>query len=300
MATNQRKREAKGKFPQSAGVNSPPLAGRSALPKENLRVLVSGFNEKQSITAVGVAVFLPAEVSAQAGKDGKVLLGKRKGSHGVGEYAFPGGKLEYLESFGECARREVREECGIEIKKQTISQIASEVCKLKGEFFILGPVIRGKKGEHKAILKRVEEGRYVRVRLDGTVMRIEEALATSLDAKKKHSVEIAIDRLRVEPDIDKARLADSIEQALKLGDGTTIVQTSHETKNPQRETQESAEGKVRDLVFSERFACAECNTNLPEIEPRLFSFNSPHGACVQCTGLGTRLEVDPDLVLPNP
>ncbi len=151
MATNQRKREAKGKFPQSAGVNSPPLAGRSALPKENLRVLVSGFNEKQSITAVGVAVFLPAEVSAQAGKDGKVLLGKRKGSHGVGEYAFPGGKLEYLESFGECARREVREECGIEIKNIRFQFVANLLAYKPKHFTHIGLVADWESGEAKVL-----------------------------------------------------------------------------------------------------------------------------------------------------
>src|SRR3989338_7087592 len=105
-----------------------------------------------------------------------------------------------------------------------------------------------------------------------------------IDAKKKHSLEIVIDRLNIEEGIDRSRLADSMEQALKLGEGTVIIQIKNNKLKDEN-----------DLVFSERFACANCGISLPEIEPRLFSFNSPHGACPTCTGLGSRLEVDPDL-----
>lgn len=213
-------------------------------------------------------------------------------------------------------------QCGKPVQKQSVSQIVSRVLELpRGtDIAILAPVIRDKKGEHKGTLKRILEGRYVRVRLDGTIMRVDEALAADIDPKKKHAVDIAVDRLSIEEDLDKARLADSLEQAMKLGDGTVIVEAQRSDKVTKYESDRvdggsnlennSANNSVtpsprhsvtrEDLVFSERFACPACGTNLPEIEPRLFSFNSPHGACLGCTGLGIKLEVDPDLVMPNP
>lgn len=225
-------------------------------------------------------------------------------------------------------------QCGNAVVKQSVSQVVGRVLEFpeKSEIAILAPLVRDKKGEHKGILKRVEEGRYVRVRFDGTIMRVEEAMALETDPKKKHSVEVVIDRLKIEPDIDKARVADSLEQAFKLGDGAIIVQvtdannakTSADSAEEDKAVSEadvamptpenaqsgdkksSAQTKIRkqpqaaDHIFSERFACASCGISLPEIEPRLFSFNNPHGACPQCTGLGVKLEVDPDLVLPNP
>ncbi|MDP3963120.1 MAG: excinuclease ABC subunit UvrA [bacterium] len=212
--------------------------------------------------------------------------------------------------------------CGKPVEKQSVSQIVAKVLALpeKTDIAVLAPVVRDKKGEHKGVLKRILEGRYVRVRVDGTIMRVDEAVAGDLDPKKKHSIEIAIDRLAIEPDIDKARLADSLEQALKLGDGMVIVQaqryastevpkyqstSNHQEVHPDDSMHTGTQAPRRsstseNLIFSERFACSTCDTNLPEIEPRLFSFNSPHGACPSCTGLGIKLEVHPDLVVPNP
>ncbi len=177
-------------------------------------------------------------------------------------------------------------QCGKEVKRQSVSQISEQVMKLpKGsEIAILGPLVRARKGEHRGILEEVQKGGFIRVRVDGVTHRVEEALAKELDQKKKHSIEVVVDRLVIENAIDKTRLVDSLETALKLGKGIALVQME----------------KSKDLVFSEHFACEECGISLPEIEPRLFSFNSPFGACPSCQGLGEKLEVDPKLVIPNP
>src|SRR3989344_203687 len=181
--------------------------------------------------------------------------------------------------------------CGKEVKRQSVSQIAEQVMKLpKGsEIAILGPVVRARKGEHHGILEEVQKAGFVRVRVDGVMHRGEETLDTELDRKKKHSIEVVVDRLVIEDSIDKTRLVDSLETALKLGKGIVIVGVStvkHSNNS--------------DMIFSEHFACEECGISLPEIEPRLFSFNSPFGACPSCQGLGEKLEVDPKLVIPNP
>jgi len=175
--------------------------------------------------------------------------------------------------------------CGRVVSRQTIDQITENVLKLpKGsEIIILGPVVQGRKGEHKGILEEIERGGFVRVRLDGTIYRIEEVLEKEVERNKKHNIEVVVDRLVIDKDIDRVRLVDSLETGLKLGKGIVIV--NH---------------KSEDLVFSEHFACPRCGISLPQIEPRLFSFNSPFGACPACMGLGSKLEIDPKLVIPNP
>jgi excinuclease ABC subunit A len=174
--------------------------------------------------------------------------------------------------------------CGKPIKRQTIEQITEQVLKLsdKSEVNILGPAVRSKKGEHRAVLEEIQRSGFVRVRIDGAIVRMEEALASALDRNKKHSIEVAVDRLLINKELDKTRLIDSLEIALRMGRGLVIINQ-----------------KDNDFMFSEHFACEECGISLPELEPRLFSFNSPHGACPECTGLGEKLEVDPDLVIPN-
>ncbi|MBI1984512.1 MAG: excinuclease ABC subunit UvrA, partial [Candidatus Wildermuthbacteria bacterium] len=182
-------------------------------------------------------------------------------------------------------------QCGKEVKKQSPASIVSQVSNLKQgtEIMVLGPLVRQRKGEHHGILEEVQRSGFVRVRVDGIVHRVEEALAQELDRNKKHSIEVVVDRLSIDEDLDRPRLSDSLETALKLGKGIAIVsKTSKESK------------KTQDIVFSEHFACEECQISLPEIEPRLFSFNSPFGACPACQGLGEKLEVDPKLVIPNP
>ena len=183
--------------------------------------------------------------------------------------------------------------CGKVVSRQSLDQIVEQILKLpastrrrvgpggpkNSEIIILGPVIRGKKGEHQGILEEIQRAGFIRVRIDGIIHRLEEALELSLDRKRKHNIEVVVDRLVLDKDLDKPRLVDSIETGLKLGKGIVIV---------------------NDLVFSEHFACEECGISLPEIEPRLFSFNSPYGACPACQGLGQKLEVDPKLVIPNP
>lgn len=171
--------------------------------------------------------------------------------------------------------------CGEVVSKQTIDQIVEQVLKMKGkkEITILGPVVRGKKGEHQGVLEEIQKAGFVRVRIDGIVHRTEEALARALDRQKKHNIEVVVDRLVLEKGLDKSRLVDSLETGLKLGKGAVMV---------------------NNLIFSENFACEKCGISLPEIEPRIFSFNSPFGACPACQGLGEKLEVDPKLVIPNP
>jgi len=181
--------------------------------------------------------------------------------------------------------------CGKIISKQTIDQIVEQVLKIKSssEVTILGPVIRSKKGEHQAVLEEIQRGGFIRVRIDGDIYPIEESLNRPLDKQKKHNIEVVVDRLILpacrqagENDFDRSRLVDSLETALRLGKGIVIINS-----------------KKEDLIFSEHFACEDCGVSLPELEPRTFSFNNPYGACPECTGLGEKLEVDPELVIPN-
>jgi len=174
--------------------------------------------------------------------------------------------------------------CKKPISRQTVDQIADHVAALpqKSEAIILGPVIKSKKGEHAGSLEEIKRLGFVRARIDGIIYRIEEALAKPLEKNKKHNIEVVVDRLVLDKDFDRSRLIDSLEIALRMGRGIAIVSAGS-----------------KDIVFSERFACEDCGVSLPELEPRLFSFNSPYGACPECMGLGEKLEVDPELVMPN-
>ncbi len=185
--------------------------------------------------------------------------------------------------------------CGKKISRQTIDQITKQVLGLKNngsgvsEIMILGPVIRKKKGEYHGILEEIQRSGFIRVRVDGITYRTEEALNLKLARYKKHNINVVVDRLTLDKDLDRARLVDSLETALKLGKGVAII----------HQLSKSREKKPEDLIFSEHFACEKCNISLPELEPRLFSFNSPYGACPSCQGLGRRLEADPQRVMPN-
>lgn len=181
--------------------------------------------------------------------------------------------------------------CGDPVLKQSVSQITDQVLKLpvKSEIFILAPAIRGKKGEHRGVIEEIQNAGYRKMRIDGIIYPIEEAVELRLDRYKIHDAEIVIDRLVIDKEIDKPRLVDSLETALKIGKGLVIVAFADAPRRKKNE----------DLLFSEMFACSRCEINLPEIEPRLFSFNSPYGACPVCTGLGTQLEVSSELVIPN-
>ncbi len=175
---------------------------------------------------------------------------------------------------------------GSPVSKQTAAQMQNQILALPvgTKAMIVSPVIRDKKGEHKSVIEMARKSGYVRVRIDGVLMPIEEAEDFTMDKKKKHSVDIVIDRITIDKSIDKERLAESLETALELANGLVLIHDSE---------------REQDKLFSEHFSCVKCGYNLEEVEPRNFSFNSPHGACTSCTGLGTKLEVDPDLVIPN-
>lgn len=175
--------------------------------------------------------------------------------------------------------------CGQKIQKQTLSQILKQILEIKEgtKINLLSPIIQDKKGEHRHVLEEIRKAGYVRVRIDGKIYPIEEAEDLEIDKKKKHSIEVVVDRLVIEKGI-KSRLADSLETALDLGNGIIVVQLV--------DTDE-------DVLFSELFACPKCKISFHELSPRNFSFNSPHGACPKCQGLGSQLKVDPDLIIPN-
>ena len=197
---------------------------------------------------------------------------------------------DYLRLLFSRAGKPICPNCQEEISRQSQSAILEQILKkTAGEtILVLGPLVRAKKGEHRGILEEVKKAGFRRVRIDGTVWRLEEILEKELDKKKKHSIETVVDNLEIPKgqisQDEKTRLADSLETAFKLGKGTAVI----------------AREKSFDLVFSELFACKKCGLSLPEIEPRLFSFNSPFGACRECQGLGSKLEIDEKLVIPNP
>lgn len=180
--------------------------------------------------------------------------------------------------------------CGREVQRQTVEQIRKQVLAWPANtpILILAPKVRDMKGEHRHVFADVRKAGYVRVRLDGIVTPLDEAESIELDKQKKHSIEIVIDRLTLGAELDKQRLTESLEAAGRLGKGLIIV------------SKLDAKQKMTDTLFSQHFACPHDGTSLPPIEPRNFSFNNPHGACPECTGLGTKLEIDPELVIPNP
>ena len=172
--------------------------------------------------------------------------------------------------------------CGREITQQTVDQIVDQILSLpeKTRVQILAPVIRGRKGEHQKELENARKSGYVRVRVDGILYDLSEEI--KLEKNKKHNIEIVVDRLAVSDSI-KSRLTDSIETALRLSGGLMIADV------PGGE----------EMLFSQNYACPDHGVSIGELEPRMFSFNNPMGACPTCTGLGTFMKVDPDMVIPN-
>jgi len=179
--------------------------------------------------------------------------------------------------------------CGERIAGQSIEQIADQVLELAEgtRFMVLAPVVRARKGEFGRLLEDLRSEGFTRVIVDGELRGVEDYL--ELDRNVKHDVSVVVDRLVMRADLRK-RLVDSIETAAALADGIVSIQTAPRDGERPRET----------LTFSEKFACLKCGTSMPELEPRMFSFNAPQGACERCTGLGSQLEIDPDLVVPNP
>jgi len=174
--------------------------------------------------------------------------------------------------------------CGKEIRQQSIDQIIDQIMALPEgtRIQVMAPVIRGKKGEHAKVLESARKSGYVRCRVDGLPYELTEEI--TLEKNKKHNIEIVVDRLVIRPDITR-RLTDSVETAASLAGGLILV-------NLVREEQ--------DLSFSQNYACEDCGISIEELAPRMFSFNSPFGACPTCTGLGSQMKADPQLVIPNP
>ncbi|HEY8804451.1 MAG TPA: excinuclease ABC subunit UvrA, partial [Clostridium sp.] len=173
--------------------------------------------------------------------------------------------------------------CGKEISQQTVDQMVDRIMDMpeKTKISILAPVIRGKKGEHVKIIENIKKNGFVRARIDGTTVELMEE-DISLTKTKKHSIEIVIDRISVKEEV-RGRLSESLESALKLAEGTAIASIK--------------DGE--DILFSEHFACIDCGISLGELAPRMFSFNSPFGKCDTCDGLGTLMEIDEDLIIPD-
>ena len=173
--------------------------------------------------------------------------------------------------------------CGKEIKQQSIDQIIDQLMAMPEgtRIQVMAPVIRGRKGEYAKIFEDARKSGYVRARVDGSMYELDEEI--KLDKNKKHNIEIVVDRLIVRPDVVH-RLTDSAETAAGLSGGLVLINVIQEQ---------------RDILFSQNYACEDCGISIEEIQPRMFSFNNPFGACPECTGLGFQLRVDPELVIPN-
>ena len=178
--------------------------------------------------------------------------------------------------------------CGARIAGQSIEQITDQVLELAEgtRFMVLAPVVRGRKGEYGKLLEELRAEGFARALIDGELRGLEDEIV--LEKQVKHEIAVVVDRLVMRPDVRK-RLVDSIETASALAEGIVAV------------TIVGRGGELGEtLTFSEKFACLKCGTSMPELEPRIFSFNAPQGACQRCTGLGSQLEIDPELVVPDP
>jgi excinuclease ABC subunit A len=174
--------------------------------------------------------------------------------------------------------------CGRPISGQSLESIVDQVLQLAAgtRFTVNAPVVRDRKGEYREVFEELRREGFTRVKVDGEQRLLEEPI--ELDKKFKHTIEVVVDRLVMKPDV-RTRLAQSIETAAELAEGLVAIDVVEEG---------------RELLFSERFACPEHGVSLPELQPRIFSFNSPHGACPRCTGLGSQQEIDPELIVPDP
>ncbi|HVR62198.1 MAG TPA: excinuclease ABC subunit UvrA, partial [Polyangia bacterium] len=173
--------------------------------------------------------------------------------------------------------------CGGEVTARSAAEIVNELLTLppKTKATLMARKADNRKGEYREVFEEARKAGFVRVRIDGLIQRLEDV--TALDKKKKHTIEIVIDRVSIDP-ADRARLTDSVEAAVKAGGGSVIV---------------AVEGEARERAYSEARACPDCGIGLPELSPQSFSFNSPLGMCVDCNGLGSSLEVDPELIVPD-
>src|SRR5438094_960681 len=209
--------------------------------------------------------------------------------------------------------------CDRVIAAQTVQQMVDRVLAQPSgtRLLVLAPVIRGRKGEYKKLFFDLQRQGYSRVRVNGTIREVGEEI--ELDKKRKHTIEVVVDRLIVRENLG-SRLADSLETALRLADGIVTVETvdgdgatSTSSRPPAakaglKDLGTTIKARLKDLTtttgpahtFSEKLACAECGISFPEVSPRMFSFNNPYGACPECSGIGSREEIDPDRLVPNP
>jgi excinuclease ABC subunit A len=173
-------------------------------------------------------------------------------------------------------------QCGAEIRQQSIGQMVEQVLRLPvgTKILVLAPIVRGRKGEHRKLVEGLAQQGFVRMRVNGEILPVDAEI--KLARNKKHTIEAVVDRLSVDPR-GQRRLADSLETAVRVGGGLAVVDSGS-----------------RSLVFSQLYACAECGTSVEELAPRMFSFNSPYGACPECNGLGKRREISLDLLVPDP
>ncbi len=178
---------------------------------------------------------------------------------------------------------------GLPIESQTVSQMADRILDLEEgtRLYLLAPIVRGRKGEYKKEMRELQKRGFQRVKIDGKLYEIEDIPA--LDKKIKHDIDVVVDRIVVKRDLGN-RLADSLETALELADGIAVAEFADKKSGEEPER----------IIFSAKFACPVSGFTIPEIEPRLFSFNNPFGACPDCDGLGTKQYIDPDLVVPDP
>jgi excinuclease ABC subunit A len=173
-------------------------------------------------------------------------------------------------------------QCGKPISQQTIEQIVDKLMALPEgtRIQILAPLVKGRKGEHSKVIEDIRKNGFVRLRVNGEMAEVTDEI--KLNKNKKHTIEVVVDRIIIRPD-GAARLADSLETALNLAGGSVLIDVIDK----------------EELVFSQNFACADCGLSMEELSPRMFSFNNPYGACPECSGLGTKMEIDPELVIPD-
>ncbi len=188
-------------------------------------------------------------------------------------------------------------QCGKAISRQTVQQIVDQIETWPAgtRILVLAPVVRGRKGEHKQVLDQAVRDGFVRARVDGRMIELDEP--PTLNKKLKHTIEIVVDRLVVGPAI-RSRLTDSVEMALRKSDGLVVIEEASEGARPAASN--SSRSVSRRQMFSEQFACPDCQISLDELTPRSFSFNSPYGACPKCNGLGMLPEIDEHLIVPDP
>lgn len=176
--------------------------------------------------------------------------------------------------------------CRQPVTRQSVKQISQKIKKqvTNSSFYLLAPLVRNQKGQHRNIITGIKNAGYSHLRLDGAIYDIQEAAAINMDSKQPHTIEIVINQFEAGKSIDDAHLTSTLETALELGNGVVSIHL---------------EEKKSDSFYSQLYNCPRCDINIPELDPRHFSFNSPYGACPKCSGLGTKLEVDPDLIIPN-